>query len=344
MDNNNERYSRQLLFPHIGVKGQEKLLKSRVAIVGLGALGSALANNMVRAGVGYVRLIDRDFVEFSNLQRQLLYDEEDARRTLPKAIAAKLKLKSINSSIIIESHIADLTWKNAEELLTGVDLILDGTDNFEIRYLINDVAIKHKIPWIYGGAVSSRGMTFNIIPDKTPCFHCVFPDQPAHGTTDTCDTAGVISPIIHLITAFQSTEALKLLVNDYANLNPALRSVELWQNEFSEINLKNAKRADCPTCVEHRFQFLDPIDKKDRFVSLCGRDTVQINPVKDSRFSLPQLADKLRAIGDVLETPYLIKFKVDDYSLTIFEDGRVMLHGTNDVVLAKSIYAKYIGN
>lgn len=344
MENNNSRYSRQHLFPYIGKAGQEKLNNSRVAIVGVGALGSAIANHMVRSGVGYVRIIDRDYVEYSNLQRQLLYDESDVEENLPKAIAAMLKLRAINSSVIIDAKIADLNWKNAEDLLADVDLIIDGSDNFDVRYLINDVSIKHKIPWIYGGAVSSRGMTFTIIPDETPCFRCVFPEQPAHGTTDTCDTAGVIGPIIHVIAAYQSTEALKILLADFEHLSNSLRNFELWHNDYSEIKLKNARNEDCPTCVHHEYNYLDPTDKKDRFAALCGRDTVQISPMKTSKFDLKQLAEKLRPHGELKETPYLLKFQIDNLDLTIFPDGRIMVHGTNDVVVAKNIYAKYIGS
>ncbi len=337
------RYSRQHLFTPIGKNGQEKLINSKVAIVGMGALGTSLANHMVRAGVGYVRIIDRDFVEYSNLQRQMLFDEADAKESMPKVIAAKLKLNAINSLVHIDAHIADLTWKNAEDLLQDVDLILDGTDNFEVRYLINDVAIKHHIPWIYGGAVSSRGMTITIIPEKTPCLRCLFPDQKAHGSTDTCDTVGVIGPIIQVVAAYQATEAMKLLVGDNEHLSASLRNFELWQNDFSEINLKNARNEACPACGQHHYDFLDPEDKKDRYVSLCGRDTVQISPAKDVTFDLNQLAEKLKRVGKVEQTPYLLKFSVDSYDLTIFQDGRMLVHGTNEPVIAKNIYAKFIG-
>ncbi|KXG45037.1 ThiF family adenylyltransferase [Tepidibacillus infernus] len=344
MNLNEIRYSRQHLFPFIGKSGQERLGKSRVAIVGMGALGTALANHMVRSGIGYIRIIDRDFVEYSNLQRQMLFDEKDAEQGLPKALAAKEKLNLINSSVMVDAHITDLTWKNAEQLLADVDLILDGTDNFEVRYLINDVAVKYKIPWIYGGAVSSRGMSVTILPEKTPCFRCLFPQAPAPGTTQTCDTAGVIGPIIQVVAAYQATEALKLLVGDHEHLSPSLRNFELWQNDYSEINVRNAKNEDCPTCVHHQYDYLDPKDKSDRVVSLCGRDTIQISPAQDTAFDLKRLASNLSSIGKVEETPFLLRFYIDDYKLTIFPDGRVLIQGTDDPITAKNLFTKYIGN
>lgn len=343
MDLNEIRYSRHYLFPSIGKNGQEKLGQSRVAIVGIGALGTALANHMVRSGIGYVRIIDRDFVEYSNLQRQVLFDEKDAELSLPKAIAAKNKLNLINSSITIDAHVADLTWKNAEELLTDVDIILDGSDNFEVRYLINDVSVKYNIPWIYGGAVSSRGMTFTIIPNQTPCLRCIFPEETAPGTTHTCDTAGVIGPIIQVVAAYQATEVLKILLGDYEHLNTSLRNFELWQNEYFDINLKNGRNKDCPVCTHHRYDYLDPKNKAERVISLCGRDTIQISPADIVQINLVKLAEKLKPVGRVEETPYLVRFYVDVYNLTIFLDGRVLVHGTGDKIIARNLYAKYIG-
>ncbi|TCS84537.1 ThiF family adenylyltransferase [Tepidibacillus fermentans] len=343
MDQSELRYSRQHLFPFIGKKGQEKLKNSRIAIVGMGALGTALANHMVRSGVGYVRIMDRDFVEYSNLQRQMLYDEKDAKQGLPKAIAAKEKLNAINSDVIVDAHVTDLTWKNAEKLLSDVDLILDGTDNFDVRYLVNDVAVKYGIPWIYGGAVSSRGMTFTIIPEKTPCFRCLFPEAPAPGTTQTCDTAGVIGPIIQVVAAYQATEALKLLVGDDEHLSTSLRNFELWQNDYSEINVKNARNEDCPTCGHHHYDYLDPNDKSERVVSLCGRDTIQITPGLETKLDLKKLAKTLQLVGRVEETPFLLRFYVESYKLTIFPDGRTLVQGTDDLIVAKNLFAKYIG-
>lgn len=344
MDKNELRYSRQHLFPPIGKTGQIKLGQSRVAIVGMGALGTALANHMVRSGIGYVRIIDRDFVEYSNLQRQMLFDESDAEQSLPKAIAAKEKMNQINSSVTVDAHVTDLTWKNAEDLLADVDLILDGSDNFDVRYLINDVAVKHHIPWIYGGAVSSRGMTTVIIPEETPCFRCLFPEPPAPGTAETCDTAGVIGPIIQVVAAYQAAEALKVLLEDHKHISTSLRSFDLWQNDYSEINIKNARNEHCPACAAHQYDFLNPKQKPDRIVSLCGRETVQINPSKEIHFDLEQLEIKLNDVGKVERTPYLIRFSIDTYTMTIFPDGRILIHGTHDPTVAKNLYAKYIGS
>ena len=338
------RYSRQHLFPFIGREGQAKLLNSRVAIVGMGALGTALANHMVRSGVGYIRIMDRDFVEFSNLQRQMLFDEEDAKQGKPKAIAAKEKMNAINSGVVVDAHVTDLTWKNAEELLTGVDLIIDGTDNFDVRYLVNDVAVKHGIPWIYGGAVSSRGMTFTIIPEQTPCFRCIFPEAPAPGTAQTCDTAGVIGPIIQVVAAYQATEALKFLVGDHNHMSTGLRNFELWQNDYSEINIKNARNEECPTCGHHHFDYLDPQDKSEKVVSLCGRDTIQITPGTDVKIDLKRLASNLDSVGRVEETPFLLRFYIEDYKMTIFPDGRTLVQGTDDLIVAKNLFTKYIGS
>ncbi|OEG00060.1 thiamine biosynthesis protein ThiF [Vulcanibacillus modesticaldus] len=343
MDSNDTRYSRQHLFKPIGKAGQKKLGKSRIAIVGMGALGTAISNHMVRSGVGFVRIIDRDFVEYSNLQRQMLFDENDADQALPKAIAAKNKLNLINSTITVEAHVTDLTPKNAEDLLADLDLIIDGTDNFETRYLINDVAIKNNIPWIYGGAVASRGMTFTIIPNKTPCFRCLFPEPSAPGTSETCDTSGVIGPIIQVVAAYQATEALKILLNDYEHINTSLRNFELWHNEYSEINIKNAKNSECPACIHHNYEYLNNKKKNKRIVSLCGRESVQISPIEETPFDIRKLAEKLRHVGKIIETPYLIRFEVDRYKLTIFPDGRVLIHGTNDITIAKNLYTKYIG-
>lgn len=343
MDLHHTRYSRQMLFAPIGQRGQENIQRSRVAIVGLGALGTALANHMGRAGVGFLRLIDRDFVEESNLQRQMLYDEEDARQQLPKAAAAAQKLIAINSSICVEPHVTDLTWRNAEELLSDVDLILDGSDNFQVRYMINDVSIKHAIPWIYGGAVSARGMTFTIRPGKTPCLRCLFPDAPAPGTTETCDTAGVIGPIIHVVAAYQATEALKYLAGAEEALETRLRHFELWGNHDTAMQVMEHPRTDCPACQEHRYEFLDPLDKQIREFSLCGRDTVQITSPQSDSFPLDQIEERLKNIGKVDRNPYMIRAIIDPYRLVIFPDGRIMVQGTNEISVAKSVIAKYIG-
>lgn len=337
------RYSRQILFPAIGMEGQKKLGASRVAIVGMGALGTVLANHMVRAGVGFIRLIDRDFVEESNLQRQMLYDEEDAAQLLPKAIAAAKKLRKINSSIRIEPHMVDLNPENADELLSDVHLILDGSDNFQVRYLINDVAVKYRIPWVYGAAVRARGMFTVIWPYVTPCYRCLFPTPP-EGRGETCDTVGVIGPIIHVVASYQAAEGLKILLGKDHHLNPHLEQFELWENEHLQIDVRRGRNPDCPACVHRRFDFLDFHLGSEQYTSLCGRDTVQILPKGKREVNLAEIATRLAPLGKVQKTEYLVRFDIEPYRLIFFQDGRVMVHGTNDVTIAKTLYAKYVGN
>lgn len=299
---------------------------------------------MVRAGVGQIRLIDRDFVEWSNLQRQMLFDESDAKQGLPKAVAAEKKLSAINSGVKLETHITDLNGSNAEDLLTGVDLVLDGTDNFATRYLINDVCVKHEIPWIYGGAVSSRGMTFTIRPHITPCLRCLFPDSPGPGTADTCDTAGVIGPIIQMVAACQATEALKLLVNDLDALDQRLRHFELWQNHNAGFHMNGKKRKDCPACGKQHYEYLDHFNREETAVSLCGRNTVQITPNPPQQLDLNRLKKNLSSLGPVEQNRFLLRAQVDpQHKLILFPDGRILVQGTDNPTLARSLIARYIG-
>ncbi|MBN6188193.1 ThiF family adenylyltransferase [Aneurinibacillus sp. BA2021] len=335
------RYSRQLLFAPIGRTGQEKLSASRVTIVGAGALGAVLANHMVRAGVGYVRIIDRDFVEMSNLQRQMLYDEDDAAHHMPKAAAAAEKLRRINSQVTIEPVIADVTAVNAEELLGSCDLILDGTDNFSIRFLINDVAVKHNIPWVYGGAVSAKGMFMAIRPHRTPCLRCFIPEPPSGG--ETCDTAGVIGPIIHIVASYQAVEALKLLIGDEKNYNPNLEHMEIWRNMHTRMNMTGKRNPDCPACGKGVFSFLELSGDEDHVTSLCGRDSVQISPTKDRKLDLAAMEQQLVQLGEVERNKFLLRFRTDGYTIVIFPNGRAVLQGTDDPAVARSLYARYIG-
>lgn len=342
--NANARYSRQILFAPIGQAGQEKLSGSRVALVGLGALGTVLANHMVRSGVGYVRLIDRDFVEESNLQRQMLYDEEDAKSHMPKAVAAAHKLKKVNSSVTIEPIAGDLHAYNAEKLLGDVDLILDGTDNFQTRYLINDVAVKLRIPWVYGGAVGAKGMFAAIRPYVTPCYRCLFPDPPV-GRGETCDTVGVIGPIIHIIASYQATEALKLMVGSENSYNPYLEQFELWTNRHMQMDIRQGKHPGCPACGKGEFAFLHPEpDHQEVFTALCGRDSVQITPRIERMVDLEEEERVLCGIGKVERNPFLLRFHAGEYTLVLFKDGRVLVQGTQDIATAKSLYAMYIGH
>nr|WP_248931138.1 ThiF family adenylyltransferase [Paenibacillus hamazuiensis] len=339
-----DRYSRQILFAPIGEKGQDALARSRVAIVGMGALGTVLANHMVRAGVGFVRLIDRDFVEASNLQRQMLYDEADAAAAAPKAIAAAERLRQANSAVTIEPIVQDVNATNAEQLLGDVDLILDGSDNFSVRFLINDVSVKRRIPWIYGGAVSSRGVSMTVVPGETPCLRCMFGQAPAQGTTETCDTAGVIGAIIHVVASHQAAEALKLLVGDKAHLNRKMMHWDLWYNQFSAVDVSGARKPACPACGEHRYDYLDAEIEGETIQSLCGRNSVQIHPVQPVRLPLAEWAEKLKPLGTVELNPFLLKFHVsDEMKLVLFPDGRCIVQGTDDITAAKSLYSRYVG-
>ncbi|OCT11654.1 thiamine biosynthesis protein ThiF [Paenibacillus pectinilyticus] len=338
------RYSRQVLFSPIGLDGQRKLGEGRVAIVGMGALGTVLANHMVRAGVGYVRIIDRDFVDLSNLQRQMLYDEEDAAGTVPKAIAAAARLQLVNSAVVVDPHVCDLNATNAEQLLHDVDLILDGTDNFAVRFLLNDISIKLGIPWIYGGAVASRGVSLTILPGQTPCLRCLFTQAPAAGTTDTCDTAGVIGGIIHVVASFQATEALKLLVGAAEQLNLNMQQWDLWFNQNSSIRVAGAKKSDCPACANQQFDYLDAHLDSDTIQSLCGRNSVQIHPILPSTQPLDYWEERLKPLGLVEKNRFLLKFHASaDIQMILFPGGRVLIQGTEDLIQAKSLYSRYIG-
>jgi molybdopterin-synthase adenylyltransferase len=343
MEENMGRYSRQILFPGIGIEGQEKIGNSSVVIVGVGALGTVIANHLARSGVGRIRFIDRDFVELSNLQRQTLYNEEDARLQLPKVIAAEKRLKDINSTVLLEPMIADINMNNAEEMLTGFDVIVDGTDNFLTRYLINDVAVKHKIPWVYGGAVSSRGMFATIIPGKTPCYRCLFPQAPA-GRGETCDTVGVLSPMTDIIGSFEAVETLKLLVG--APTNPNLEQLDIWNNDSIQMDISNGRNPKCLTCEQHQFEFLESsASHSSTYSSLCGRDTVQIITKNKKEIDLKELAERLMKVGQVKANNYLLRFTAnDDISMVIFKDGRVLVHGTNDIVKAKTYFSRFIGS
>ncbi|WML38750.1 ThiF family adenylyltransferase [Neobacillus sp. OS1-2] len=337
-----ERYSRQVLFQGIGVEGQEKLLKSRVAVVGAGALGTVIANHLVRSGVGFIRLIDRDLVELSNLQRQTLFDEEDARLHLPKAVAAQNRLKKINSTVTVEAVIADLNLENAEELLAGVDVIVDGTDNFQTRFLINDVAVKRGTPWVHGAAVSSRGMFAVIKPGVTPCYRCLFPYVPT-GTGETCDTVGVLSPLTDIIGSFQAMETIKLIVGAETTLN--LEQIDIWDVSSMQMDISQGRNPECPACVKRQFDYLDRLSGQQiAYTSLCGRDTVQINPRKKSELDLKKTTEVLRKSGKVTGNDFLLRFSPEEgIFIVVFKDSRVLIHGTNDIVKAKTLYSKYIG-
>lgn len=338
----NGRYSRQILFREIGAEGQRRLGESRVLVVGAGALGAAHAETLARAGVGFLRIVDRDFVEFSNLQRQTLYSESDAIERLPKAVAAKSRLTAINSEIAIDAVVADINHTNIESLLADVDLAVDGTDNFQIRYLLNDAAVKLGKPWIYGAAVSSYGTTMTIIPNETPCLRCVFEEIPAAGSAPTCDTAGVVQAIISSVSAVQTTEAIKLLTGNRNDLHGSLMQIDIWRNEWRKIRL-GGPNADCECCAKRNFEFLEA-KEREIFTSLCGRDAVQIRPPNADSVDLPALAERLGRSGEVKLNEYLVRFVADGYEITVFADARAIIKGTDDPSIARGIYSRFIGS
>jgi len=333
-----ERYSRQVLFRGIGAAGQKKLAAGRVAIVGCGATGSAIASLLTRSGVGTIRIIDRDYIERSNLQRQSLFDEADANESLPKAIAAARKIAAFNSQIVIEPHVADLTPANIDSLLADMRLILDGTDNFETRYLINDFAVKNSLPWIYTGAVGSYGVTMNILPGRTACLACMFPDPP-HGTLETCETAGILNSVVNLGASIAATEAIKFLVGAEAELRRTLLSFDVWCNVRAEV-AADKPRPGCRACDHHEFPHLAGEGRP--HITLCGRNSVQIHE-RHRPIDLTEMSERLKPHGTVRHNEFVLKFWHDAYEMTLFPDGRAIIKGTTDTAVARSLYARYVG-
>jgi adenylyltransferase/sulfurtransferase len=331
-----ERYSRQILFAGIGETGQQHLLDGCVAVVGCGALGSFQAGALARAGIGRLRIIDRDYVELSNLQRQWLFDQCDVEQSLPKSIAAARKIASINSDVQVEPVVADLTWSNVEDLLGGADLVLDGTDNFETRYLINDYAVDRGRPWIYGAAVGSYGISMPVEPPKSACLRCIYPDPPG-GVQPTCETAGVLGPITAVIASLQVAEALKILCG--MELSRKITTVDVWSGEIRQVD-QPGPSPDCPACGRREFPYLNGGWRAP--VSLCGRDAVQIHERKRP-LDLDELAAQLAPLGLVRANEFALRFEAPPYLLTIFPDGRAIIKGTTDVGVARSLYARYIG-
>jgi molybdopterin-synthase adenylyltransferase len=339
---NNDRYSRQILFDGIGAEGQRRLQASRALIIGCGALGSAQAESLARAGVGRLRIVDRDFVESSNLQRQTMFTERDAAERLPKAIACKNHLTEINSEIAVEVEVTDVNYSNIERLIEDCDVVLDGTDNFATRYLINDACVKNNVNWIYGAAVGSYGVTMTIRPRITPCLRCIFAEAPSAAGAPTCDTSGVIMPIIAVVVAVQVSEALKLLITQVDKLHNSLMQFDVWLNEWRRIGLSE-RASDCPTCMLDHFDTLE-VDRQEFAAVLCGRNAVQINPSPATRIDLGMLSERLRPSGEVKANDYLVRFSTGDYELTIFSDARSIIRGTADIATARSLYAKFVGN
>ena len=334
-----ERYSRQALFPGIGPEGQRKLVSSVVAIVGCGATGSALAGLLARAGVGSLRIIDRDYVEASNLQRQSLFDEADAAESMPKAIAAARKIAAFNSRIVVEPQVADLTPANIHALLAGVQLVLDGTDNFETRYLINDFAVQNSLPWIYSAAVGSYAITMNVLPSETACLACIFPDPPS-GMIETCETSGILNSAVNLAASIAATEAIKLLVGAREQARRTLLSFDVWRNERAEVDA-SVPRPDCRACRQHDFVHLAGEGRPP--ITLCGRNSVQIHE-RQRPIDLAEMSKKLRSLGKVRHNDFVLKFWREPYEMTLFPDGRAIIKGTADTAVARSLYARYVGS
>jgi molybdopterin/thiamine biosynthesis adenylyltransferase len=336
-----DRYSRQILFRGIGAAGQGRLTAARIAIVGCGATGSAVAGLLARAGVGTLRIIDRDYVEQSNLQRQSLFDEQDAADYLPKAIAAEKKIAAFNSEVIVEAKVDDLVPANIQALLDGMDLVLDGTDNFETRYLINDYAVERQIPWIYSAAVGSYGVTLNVLPGATACLACIFPDSP-RGMVETCETSGILNSAVNLVASIAATEAIKFTVGgeQAPTLRRTLLSFDVWTNDRAEISAAKP-RPGCRACGQRDFIHLAGEGRP--HITLCGRDSVQIHE-RQRPIDFTELSRRLQPHGKVRHNDFVLKFWRDPYEMTLFPDGRAIIKGTTDAAVARSLYARFVGS
>jgi molybdopterin/thiamine biosynthesis adenylyltransferase len=340
------RYSRQMLFDRIGVDGQRRLAAGRVLLVGCGALGTVIANTLVRAGVGRLRICDRDYIEPNNLQRQVLFDEDDIARNLPKAVAAAEKLAAINRGVEIEAEVTDVHLDNLARLAAGHDLILDGTDNFETRYLINDFAIKTGVPWVYGAVISATGLVMPVIPGETACLRCVFESAPPPEMSPTCDTAGVIGPAVNIVASLQCVEAMKLLMGRREEVSRSLTSVDVWSGRVIQLNVPPARGdAPCPCCALGKYEYLDG-SRASSAITLCGRDAVQIAPPNGAaKVDFDAIHGKLTSAGaeGVRANRYMLKAAVAGHELTLFADGRAIIKGTKQPAEARTLYARFIG-
>ena len=356
------RYSRQMLFAPIGVQGQRRLRNASVTLVGCGALGSVLANTLVRAGVGALRIIDRDFIELSNLQRQTLFDEHNIAQSLPKAVAAARKLRKINSAVEIEDFVADVNPATIETLCGSADLVLDGTDNLATRYLINDFAVRENIPWVFGACLAAEGLVLPILPHETACLRCIWPDPPTPGSLPTCDTAGVLAATVQIVASLQATEAMKILIGRDADVSRCLLAIDAWAGRIRALNVQSAREAgDCPCCGQARYEFLSG-EKFAVTTTLCGRDAVQILPggagvssaSRDApAVSFKSIVDRLPPRSNPKRNEFLLRFTIEApssaasdstrYTVTLFTDGRAIVQGTSDPAVAQSIYARYVG-
>jgi adenylyltransferase/sulfurtransferase len=341
MNNMTNRYLKQILFEDIGKEGQQKLSGSSAVIAGCGGLGTVIANSLVRSGIGRVVIVDRDFIELDNLARQVLFDEDDIRRGLPKAIAAAEKLRRINSEVTVEPVVADLTAANVEGIFKNADVVLDGTDNFETRFLINDACVKLGIPWIYAGVVATYGMIFSIVPGETPCLQCFIKDLPAPGSAPTCDTVGVLGTAVNIIASVEVTEGLKILVGKRDSLLRKLIYIDAWQGTWNSFEIKKDDKR-CPVCDDRHFTFLK---KREGIVltNRCGQNAVQITPPTLMKISFPELTSRLKPLGEVSYNDYIFGFTIKPYEFIVFHDGRTIIKGTTDESEAKTLFAKYIG-
>jgi molybdopterin-synthase adenylyltransferase len=337
-----DRYSRQIRFAPIGEAGQQRLSAARVLVVGLGALGTVTADQIVRAGVGFVRLIDRDFVELSNLQRQSLFDEEDIRNNLPKAVAAEGRLRRINSSVQIEAKVEDVNPSNIEDFLADVDLVLDALDNFETRFVINDACAKHRKPWIYTAAVGSYGLVMPVLPGTTPCLRCLLGSLPAPGTSPTCETAGVVAPITHIIASIQVAEALKFLTGSLNADDVRLTAYDVWSHRFQRIDVGKDSMTTCSVCSDGNFEYLHGTPL--RTITLCGRNAVQLIPEVKGDIDFKELSKSIGVFGRVEFNDFLLRCLAPPYELTLFKDGRAIVKGTEEAGTARSIYSKMVGS
>jgi adenylyltransferase/sulfurtransferase len=337
-----DRYSRQILFSGLGEDAQRRLLASRAVVIGCGALGAVHVETLARAGVGALRLVDRDVVELSNLHRQILYPERDAREGIPKAVAAARRVREINSVVEVEGIVEDVAPLTVERLLDGADVVLDATDNFETRFLVNDAASKAGVPWVYGAVVGAEGLTMTIRPGATPCLRCVFETMPAPGTAPTCDTAGVVMPAVAAVASVQAIEAIKLLAGRESALHGGLLRIDLWETRFTRVSLDGLlERGDCPVCHEKRYEHLDASGQT--ATTLCGRNAVQISAARGTRLDLGALAERLRAAGEVKANDYLVRFRTGDVEMTVFADARSIIKGVTDPAAARTLYARYVG-
>ncbi len=338
------RYVRQVRYAPLGAEGQRRLLASRALICGCGALGSVLASTLARAGVGMLRLVDRDFLETNNLQRQILYDEDDVAANLPKAVAAARRLRRINSQITIDPVVADVDHRSIVELARDVDILVDGTDNFETRFLLNDLAVSKGLPWVYGGCIGAEGQSMTILPGRTPCLRCLHPEPPPPGATPTCDTAGIVGPVVGVVAAIQAMEVLKILSGNADAIQRGLYVVDLWENQVRQIDLGGlGSDRSCPACTERDFPWLDG-RRGSHTAVLCGRNAVQLHFGSEAAVSLDELARKLEGVGRLVHNAFLLRLEVDGFRITVFPDGRAIVVGTDEVATARSVCAKYIGS